>query len=244
MTLSRIVRIPRALLRTLGFDVVRYSRTSSAADARRIQALNDTQVNVVLDVGASVGNYATKLRQSGYRGRILSFEPLSESYEKLAASSRHDSAWQTFNAAIGERDGSASINVSARSTSSSLLDMGPLHVAAAPDSAYVRHEQIVVRRLDTILDGIVRPDDRLYLKMDVQGYEASVLAGARETLATTQVIEVEVSTVPLYDGSVLCAQMIQAIGELGFRLVSWEDVLTDPKTGYVLQADCIFVRGT
>jgi len=69
-----------------------------------------------------------------------------------------------------------------------------------------------------------------------------VLAGAAATLESTDVIEVEVSTLPLYEGSILCAQMIAKLDSLGFRLISWEDVLSDPQSGYVLQADCIFVR--
>lgn len=242
MRLSGVFRLPRAMLRKLGYDVVRYSNVTTGANARRLEALRANRIDVVLDVGASVGNYASKLRASGYAGRIISFEPLAESYEMLLAGSSHDGMWQAFHTAIGDRDGSASINVSGRSTSSSLLRMEPSHVAAAPDSAYVSHEEISIKRLDTVLTGLVQPGDRLYLKIDVQGYEASVLAGAKETLAATQVVEVEVSMVSLYEGSMLYAEMIQTLDILGFHLISWEDVLTDPQTGYILQSDCIFAR--
>lgn len=244
MKLSGIFRLPRTLVRGLGYDVVRYSEALTSANARRLRVLKDNRVDVVLDVGASEGNFGEKLRQSGYKGKIISFEPLSDSYQKLVAVSRQDGTWQAVHTAIGDHDGEASINVSGRNTSSSLLPMAPSHVAAAPDSAYVSHEQISVKRLDTVLKDLIRPEDRLYLKIDVQGYEASVLAGATETLKATQVVEVEVSMVPLYEGSMLYAQMIQTLDAVGFHLISWEDVLTDPRTGYVLQSDCIFVRRT
>lgn len=244
MRLSSVFRLPRVLVRKLGYDVVRYSEALTGANARRIRALKDNQVDVVLDVGASEGNYGEKLRQSGYAGRIVSFEPLSASYEKLLGASRKDGAWQAVHTAVGDHDGEASINVSGRSTSSSLLPMAPSHIAAAPDSAYVSIEKILVRRLDTVVKDLIRPKDRLYLKIDVQGYEATVLAGATETLKATQVVEVEVSMVPLYEGSILYAEMIRTLDGLGFHLISWEDVLTDPRTGYVLQSDCIFARRT
>ena len=239
-----MLRLPRALVRKFGYDVVRYTEALSAADARRIRALKDARVDVVLDVGASEGNYGGKLRQSGYTGRIISFEPLSNSFERLIAASRHDTAWRAVHTAIGDHDGEASINVSGRSTSSSLLPMASSHIAAAPDSAYVNHEQISIKRLDSVLKDLIRPEHRLYLKIDVQGYEANVLAGAPETLRRTRIVEVEVSMVPLYEGSVLYSEMIQRLDRLGFQLISWEDVLTDPRTGYVLQSDCIFARRT
>lgn len=204
----------------------------------------DNRTDVVLDAGASVGDFGEKLRESGYAGRIISFEPLSDSYQQLLAVSRLDGAWQAIHTAVGDHDGEASINVSGRSTSSSLLPMAATHVDAAPDSAYVSHETIAVKRLDTVLKGLIEPNDRLYLKIDVQGYEANVLAGATQTLKVTEVVEVEVSMVPLYEGSILYAQMIQTLDALNFHLISWEDVFTDPQTGYVLQSDCIFARRT
>lgn len=244
MKLSGIFRLPRTLVRNLGYDVVRYSEALTSANARRLRALKDNRVDVVLDVGASEGHFGKKLRQSGYRGKIVSFEPLADSYQKLLAVSRQDGAWQAVHTAIGDHDGEALINVSGRSTSSSLLPMVPSHVAAAPDSRYVGDERVSVKRLDTVVKNLIGPKDHLYLKIDVQGYEATVLAGATETLKATQVLEVEVSMVPLYEGSILYAEMIRMLDGLGFHLISWEDVLNDPRTGYVLQSDCIFARRT
>ena len=55
--------------------------------------LSQMEINVVLDVGAFVGNYATTLREAGYRGRIISFEPVPASYDRLHARMHHDSLW-------------------------------------------------------------------------------------------------------------------------------------------------------
>jgi FkbM family methyltransferase len=232
----------RAVLRAFGIDVIRYRKAGSAANARRLRVIADCRIDVVLDVGASEGNFGEKLRASGYSGRILSFEPLSASYNRLREVSDGDDAWKVVHTAIGNVDGKAPINVSGRHTSSSLLPMAATHAAAAPDSGYVSQEIVPIARLDNALMGLITPVERLYLKIDVQGYEASVLAGATATLLNAHAVEVELSTVALYEGSVLYAQMIATMDSLGFKLVSWEDVFTDPQTGYVLQADCIFAR--
>ena len=115
-------------------------------------------------------------------------------------------------------------------------------MAAAPESGYVSSERVPIRRLDTILEDLAPGNGHLYIKIDVQGYERGVIDGAAETLATTEVIELEVSTASLYEGSTLYSEMISLLASLEFSLISWEDVLTDPQTGYLLQADCIFER--
>jgi FkbM family methyltransferase len=66
----------------------------------------------VIDVGANSGQYAGGLRAAGYRGRIVSFEPLSEPYGQLAAASSKDADWDCRQLALGRRPGTTTINVS------------------------------------------------------------------------------------------------------------------------------------
>ena len=242
MKLSRILHLPRSLVRKCGYDVVRFAEVSSTANARRLRAIAQAQVDLVLDIGAAEGSFGQKLRQSGYKGQIISFEPLTEGYETLRRVASRDELWQTVHTAVGDYDGGALMHISGRRTSSSLLPMAERHVAAAPDSGYITSEQVPIKRLDTLMDDLAPGNRRFYIKIDVQGYERGVIDGAAETLATTEVIELEVSMTSLYEGSTLYAEMISLLASLDFSLISWQDVLTDPATGYVLQADCIFER--
>ena len=244
MALRDVLRHPRALVRAAGFDVVRYNRerTLPAADARRLAAIRRSGISVVLDVGAAGGEFGRRLRASGYHGEILSFEPLRASFDALQRSAEGDPRWRVFHTAVGDREETAEINVSGTSVSSSLLPMESLHVRTIPESAYVGRERVEVQRLDTLLSKL--PDvgpGPYYLKADVQGYESRVLDGAGETLKKVSAIELEVSMRTLYEGSPLYVEMLARLQALGFTLVSWEDVVIDPGTGFVLQADCIFV---
>src|SRR5439155_27146309 len=124
-------------------------------------------VPLVVDVGANRGQYATDLRQHGYRGKIVSFEPLEEAFAQLAAAAARDVDWTCHRMALGVAAGEAQINVASNLESSSLLEMEVGHRAGAPEVSMVSVETVPVSRLDDVLD-----DDRpCLLKLDVQGYE-------------------------------------------------------------------------
>ena len=54
-------------------------------------------VDLVLDAGASDGGFAFELRDAGYKGRIISFEPLQKPYRSLLAKARKSTTGRFFN---------------------------------------------------------------------------------------------------------------------------------------------------
>lgn len=199
--------------------------------------------DVVLDIGANVGQYAMELRAAGYRNRIVSFEPLAAAHARLVVRSSRDPQWQIApRMAIGDRDSEARINVAGNSFSSSLLPMHDLHRQAAPDAAYVDRETVPVRRLDSVAPQLMRAGERCLIKMDVQGYEQQVLDGAPACLATAFALQFETSLTPLYEGEAKLSTMLNKAAAAGFELWSVSPGFTDPRTGRQLQVDCLFVR--
>jgi FkbM family methyltransferase len=243
MTRRRVIERPRAWLRAAGYDVARYPPPPRPADLRRLEAIRAKGVGLVLDVGANDGAFGERLRQSGYAGRILSFEPLDEVFDILQRKAAADPAWDAIRTAVGDRNGTADLNVSGMTVSSSLLPMEALHVDVAPQSTYRGRQTVPIRTLDALLNerpgGM--PATPCYLKIDAQGYEGKVLDGAVATLRRAPVLELEISTRSLYEGSPLFPEMLARVTSLGYTLVSWEDVFVDDRTGFVLAADCIFV---
>jgi FkbM family methyltransferase len=232
----------RRLLRVAGFEVHRRA-IRNAPDLQLNAILRLAQVDTVVDVGANEGQFGVSLRAAGYRGRIISFEPLRAAHARLARRSEADPAWTVpERAAIGEQDGEVEIHVSANSYSSSVLPMLARHTSAAPDSQVVGTERVPLRRLDSVLPGTVDPGNSVFLKIDTQGYEDRVLAGARETLKSIRGLQLELSLVGLYQGQVLFLEMVKLLDEAGFGLYALNPEFVDPVTGQTLQVNGVFLR--
>ena len=233
----------KKVARTLGFEIQRY--TPQTSDLARIQALfSYHNIDLVLDVGANAGQYAKLLRECGYSGRIVSFEPLSTAYTQLKATSRNDPMWDVApRTALGNKDGEIAINVSGNSESSSVLDMLDSHLESASDSAYIGSEKVKLCRLDQIVKEYLNNDTTsIFLKIDVQGFERQVLEGATQILPRVHGIQLEMSLIPLYKNQPLYQEIIEIMKELGYELHAVLPGFTDFKSGRLLQMDGIFFR--
>lgn len=231
------------MFRRLGYDIMPVSGTWDPV-ARRARLLDSIGVDVVLDVGANTGQYADQLRRGvGFRGRIHSFEPMSEPYRMLAERAADDPLWTPHNVALGDVPGRATINIAANSESSSLLDMLPAHFNSAPESQYVATEEIEIQTLDAIFKNLARPDDSVYLKVDTQGFEGRVLRGADRSLAAIETVQLEMPLAPLYEGEHTFGELTRFMSDRGYEIVGLEPGFSDPSTGRLLEVDGIFHRG-
>lgn len=232
----------KRLLRKLGLEVRRYS-PAHALDAVFMKTLLSHGVNVIFDVGANTGQYGKFLRENGYRGRIVSFEPISSAWDTLAETTKADARWDVApRAAIGGSDGEIEMHISGNSVSSSALEMLPAHLKAAPDSAYVGTELVRLQKLDTIGPQYLAPDSRLFLKIDTQGFESQVLCGADDLLKSAIGIQLELSLTPLYKGQTLFYESLSNLDQLGFDLWNFAPVFFDSQTERLLQGDATFYR--
>ncbi len=231
----------RRVLRRFGLDVV-YYRRDTHPDARRSALLVGERISLVFDVGANTGQFGKSLRRLGYKGRIISFEPLAEPYRTLRDSAARDREWMFVHAAVGAEDGEAEINVAADSATSSLLSTTAALTSAVPRARVVERQKTKIVRLDSVFGQFAAPGDCIYLKVDTQGYERFVLDGAERSLPGIVLVQLEMSLIPLYAGEALLAETLAAMERRGFRLVNLEETFADPRSGHLLQIDGTFVN--
>ncbi|HET6224938.1 MAG TPA: FkbM family methyltransferase [Bacteroidia bacterium] len=236
-------RITKKFFQNFGILVRKYNPGTSE-ELRRIKLLQHYHIDLVFDIGANRGQYATGLKSAGFTGRIVSFEPLSDMHKLLDATSKKYTGWTVApRCAIGSKKEEIEINISANAVSSTLLKMLDTHLDGAPESKIIGTEKVQVVPLDEAGPTFVKNEKNIFLKIDVQGFEQEVLKGAQQFIEKVKGIEMEISLVPLYEGQTwLLPQILEYMQQKGFQLRSITPAFTDHKTGDVLQCDGIFFR--
>jgi len=227
------------LLKKIGIQINRYPDSDSK---RLIKLINHFGINKIFDVGANIGGYSLFMKELGFKGEIVSFEPSSNAFKKLKLNSKADKKWILENFALGNEEGEIMMNISENSVSSSILDMLPAHVESAPFSKYISKEKIKICKLDSIFNNYYKEGDRIFLKIDAQGFEKNVLEGAEKSLIKINGIQLEMSLVSLYKGDTLFEEMIAYLKLRGFKIYSLEPGFSHPTSGQLLQMDGIFYR--
>lgn len=204
--------------------------------------LRELRVNVVLDVGANVGQYAEKVRRSGYTGRLVSFEPVEELCAALRDKASGDDDWHVHRCALGEEDGEAEINV-VPGTMSSLLDASAFGKDWSDRLRESHTETVRVRRLQDVLDEATAgvEDPRVYLKMDTQGFDLQTFRGAGERVTELVGMQSEVSCVPIYDGMPRMAEQLAVYEGAGFEITGMFSVSRDKPTLRVIEFDVVMI---
>jgi FkbM family methyltransferase len=231
------------LLRTarrVGLPVGRWPEEGSRVLHHR-RLIDVHRIDLVLDVGAHHGEFATSMRTDvGYRGDIVSFEPAAAALEVVRARAAADSRWEVRGVALGDRTGSADLfHYALDSSMSSLrrptrlgLDDWQLQDASA--------ETVTTARLDELP---LRLDERqgVFLKVDTQGHDLAVLAGAECVLRHIAVLQMEVSVRALYEGTPLLVETLAEVTRMGFALSGFFQVAQDAKLRAV-ELDLVAVR--
>jgi len=200
--------------------------------------VSNRDIKIVLDVGANVGQFGESLREKGYDGKIISFEPIPSAYQTLAAKARADGNWDAHNFALGAAPERTTINVANSSVFSSLLST--THAAAEfSETAVATHpETIEVRTLNEV---VADTSGNTLLKIDTQGYEKQVLEGGRQMLSTLKGILMELPIIHLYEGTWQFHEAIAFMAAHGFVPAQFHPVNFHWKDEVSLvEVDCLF----
>jgi FkbM family methyltransferase len=177
------------------------------------------EINVVLDVGAFIGNYPIELREAGYRGRIISFEPVPASYDRLYARMHHDSLWCGQPYGLSDDNRETMMNTYARGDFNSLLNLRKdPELAYSLDPSLRSQTPIQLRRLDAVLPQLIDeiPSPRVFLKMDTQGHDANVVKGAAGVLDNIVGLQSELPAINIYDGMLSMSSTLDYYASCGF----------------------------
>ncbi len=225
-----ITQALKKLFRKVGFNVTRYPKGSATYDAHLSQIFHLLQINCVLDVGANQGQYGKFLRSLGYAGKIISFEPNPRDFKILQKATNQDENWTCFQYALGAISGVKQLNITSTSLFSSFLKPTPqIKNVFGGGGEIVLQENVSIKTVNEIFPQIKQGIENLhvYLKMDTQGYDMEVLAGAMDVMEYIYALESELSVKPIYENMVSYHQAVQKIEDMDFSVTGFFPVTRD-----------------
>lgn len=237
MALKKAVK---SALNMLGVDLRRHVPNPAHA----LPTLLDLYgVETVFDLGANVGMSGQYFRNIGFGGKIVSCEPVGRFFRELERKAAGDPLWACENVAVGDAAGESEISVTGGGGgATSFLPMAAGVTERAPELAVVGRERVRVTTLSDLARRHYPAGDRLFLKLDVQGYERKVIEGGRDVLGRVVGMRVELSVLRCYEGEPLLCDMLPYLDGLGFKLTGIEPAWSDARTQEVFQLDGIFFR--
>jgi FkbM family methyltransferase len=231
-TLKESLRtVSKAAANRLGYDVHELGSTGRSArlvlDSIKARGWLPSSV---IDVGVAYGTH--DLYQAFPSANYLLVEPVSEWLPQIRRLTRAMDV-TIVEAAASDVDGELEVNVYRDPSATS-----PLEDVARSDEA-LEARTVRAARLDTLCRDW-RPSDPLLIKIDVQGFEGRVLAGAEEVLGRTDALLVESSLHINHVGGSDLYSLVSWLGERGFRPFDVYDGCV--KDGVLLQVDVAFAR--
>jgi FkbM family methyltransferase len=152
----------------------------------------------VVDVGANTGQWSTMLLNCITPEKLIIIEPLPDAFAFLQKKFGNNRRVQLHNVAIGERESVETLKITRDTTGASLLrPREEMRAVIGSNWTITSEVQVEMTTLDRLVVDL--PEVSL-LKIDVQGYEKSVLAGAKQTFAKTKFVLIELNFMPQYDG--------------------------------------------
>jgi FkbM family methyltransferase len=218
----------------------RLLRHRVAAGVEHARVLSGLDCRTVVDIGANRGQFALVARQCQPHARVISFEPLPAAAAKFRAVFAGDDRVTLHEVAIGPAPGNATIHVSKRDDSSSLLPISSTQVALFPGTEEVATATVRVAPLREFIPASDTKPPAL-LKLDVQGFELEALRGCEDLLDRFAYVYAECSFVELYVGQPMADEVIAWLREHAFKLHGKYNTVHD-RDGRAIQADMLFAR--
>jgi FkbM family methyltransferase len=198
----------------------------------------------VIDVGANLGQFARIASKVYPRATIYCFEPQPPVYRRLAGWAETTNGHVVpFQTALGAEEGTLDLIVHVEhDPSSSFLKSTPVLEAIYPFTVAHASIKVAVATLDSLVRaGSVKLEPDTLVKLDVQGYEDRVIAGARETLSKARAVVTEINLDELYQGQPTFESIVRTLAGLGFHYAGNLDQVQGTD-GHVVYVDGVFVR--
>lgn len=247
MKLSHIAnRLISPFLKKYGYRIERLDYSQESAFL--IQKKLIPEPSIIFDVGAHHGETIKKyINLFGSSPQIYSFEPFSDSYEKLLLNASGFTNVSCNQVGLSNFTGRADFYVNAMDATNSLLgfDSEKIKLLGFGDTSTVQNvgkSQIDVITLDDFCaDNKIEAID--ILKLDVQGAELIALDGAKKMLEAKKIksIYTEIAFSAVYQKQALFGSICEFLSNYSINLFSFYNLIYN-RHGRLVSGDAIFIQ--
>lgn len=202
--------------------------------------LKKEKIDTIFDVGANIGQYAKALRRFGFKGKIISFEPLEKEKNLLDIEMADDYNFESLNYALGNKNKTLKINVAQNSVSSSILKTHERHLNYDKKTISKEKKKIKMRKLDYFANKIKK--NRTMLKLDTQGFEYEALSSAKNIIKDFKLIQLELSFQEMYYKEKNWLKTLDFLQNKGFYVIDIFYGIRHKKNLELMQSDFILKR--
>lgn len=233
----------RSTLNKYGFDVVRTRNQHNVLSEHLWNVLVTKEIDCIIDVGANAGQYGEFLRELGFEGHIVSFEPVESVYKVLQEKCSRDSKWSCAKLALGDKGEEKTLNVYKSTVFSSFLDANEYSKGIWSSLEDVVPETVSVARLDEVFDELIGGLGcrNFMLKLDTQGYDKVAFDGARDVLSNIAVLQSELSLISVYEGMSNVYDVLNEYHQAGYFISGMYPINRDESLA-VIEYDCVMVK--
>ncbi len=174
-------------------------------------------LKTIIDVGANQGQFCIAARYRFPDAAIHSYEPVPDTFKILASNVGNNSHIKLSQLALGEKEGVIQFYQNKYSHVSSALKVSSTNTQEKYNLGVEKVIEVLVSTLDKEFKN-ASLEGPVLLKLDVQGYEESVLKGGKEFLKSVDYILIELPFVQLYENQLSFTEINVYLNSLGFML--------------------------
>ncbi len=211
---------------------------------KRLLGLAQLPIQSIIDIGANEGQFVRRIIQIFPQAHVYAFEPLEIPFQQLSQwAKKHPKKVTAFNLALGNNNQPIEIYSHLYfNPSSSILPTTKLCETVYP--MVKKQEKILIKQstLDHASANFSASlQEKILIKLDVQGYEDRVIQGGIETFKKSAACIVEISLDQLYQEQAKFREIFSLLDNLGYSYAGNLDQILG-KDGHVRYFNAVFIK--
>lgn len=243
-------KLLQKLINIFGYKVSKIKTIEKHDLDKIIKFINNKEKSIIFDVGANKGQSIKRFKKIYKDSVIHSFEPGGIECDKIKSKYGNDKNVFINNVGVGEKKESLEFNINANTTHSSFKQLlenttwikKRSKVQNIKDDKYTVSKEIkqIISLDDYALENKINLID--VLKIDTQGYEDKVIAGAKNLIKGNKIkiIQIEIIFSEIYENPLNIYDIEKFLIPNGYKLFGFSNA-GSLVSHYIFQSDFIYV---